>query len=310
MYEEDSLIICQVQEGEGSLRIDRFLSGQEGMPSRSFLQKLIGEGQITLDGKPVKANYQVHPGDRIIIRLPEPEELIVEAQDIPLDIYYEDEDILVINKPKGMVVHPAPGHTDGTLVNAILYHCRERLSGINGVLRPGIVHRIDQDTTGLIVVCKTDFAHHDLAMQFFEHTITRRYQALVYGLFREPEGTVNAPIGRHKTDRKRMAVNPERGKTAVTHYQVLESFEAKRISHIQCRLQTGRTHQIRVHMASIGHPLLGDEVYGNGKNPWHLQGQTLHAGLLGFIHPRSKEYMEFEAPLPDYFQNLLLTLRK
>ena len=238
-----------------------------------------------------------------------PEELNVEPENIPLDILYEDDDLLVVNKPKGMVVHPAAGHSSGTLVNAVLYHCRGQLSGINGVLRPGIVHRIDMDTTGALVICKSDFAHQSLAEQLSVHSITRKYRAIVHGNLKEDEGTVRGAIGRHPTDRKKMAINERNGKPAVTHYRVLERFG--NYTYIECQLETGRTHQIRVHMASIGHPLLGDAVYGPKKCPVkNLQGQTLHAMVLGFIHPRTGAYMEFEAPLPEYFSNLLLQFRK
>ena len=241
--------------------------------------------------------------------LPEPEELNVEPENIPLDILYEDDDLLVVNKPKGMVVHPAAGHSSGTLVNAVLYHCRGNLSGINGVLRPGIVHRIDMDTTGALVICKSDFSHQSLAEQLSVHSITRKYRAIVHGNLKEDEGTVRGAIGRHPTDRKKMAINERNGKPAVTHYRVLERFG--NYTYIECQLETGRTHQIRVHMASIGHPLLGDAVYGPKKCPVkNLQGQTLHAMVLGFIHPRTGAYMEFEAPLPEYFSNLLLQFRK
>mgnify|MGYP002580029925 CR=1 FL=1 len=225
-----------------------------------------------------------------------------------LSVLYEDEDVLVVNKPKGMVVHPSAGHTTGTLVNAIMAHCKENLSGINGVLRPGIVHRIDKDTTGALLVCKNDNAHRDLALQLKEHSIKRRYRAIVAGVIKEEEGTIEGPIGRHPVDRKKMAINYKNGKEAVTHYRVLERFP--NATYVECRLETGRTHQIRVHMTSIGHPLLGDEVYGSGKNPYHLQGQTLHAMILGFVHPSTGEYMEFTAPLPEYFEKLLEKLRK
>ena len=233
----------------------------------------------------------------------------MEPENIPLDILYEDDDLLVVNKPKGMVVHPAAGHSSGTLVNAVLYHCRGNLSGINGVLRPGIVHRIDMDTTGALVICKSDFAHQSLAEQLSVHSITRKYRAIVHGNLKEDEGTVRGAIGRHPTDRKKMAINERNGKPAVTHYRVLERFG--NYTYIECQLETGRTHQIRVHMASIGHPLLGDAVYGPKKCPVkNLQGQTLHAMVLGFIHPRTGAYMEFEAPIPEYFSNLLLQFRK
>ena len=241
--------------------------------------------------------------------MPKAQEPDIEPEDIPLDILYEDSDVLVVNKPKDMVVHPAAGHYSHTLVNAVLYHCRGQLSGINGVLRPGIVHRIDMDTTGALVICKSDFAHQSLAEQLSVHSITRKYRAIVHGNLKEDEGTVRGAIGRHPTDRKKMAINERNGKPAVTHYRVLERFG--NYTYIECQLETGRTHQIRVHMASIGHPLLGDAVYGPKKCPVkNLQGQTLHAMVLGFIHPRTGAYMEFEAPLPEYFSNLLLQFRK
>ena len=240
--------------------------------------------------------------------MPEPEELNVEPENIPLDILYEDDDLLVVNKPKGMVVHPAAGHSSGTLVNAVLYHCRGNFSDINGVLRPGIVHRIDMDTTGALVICKSYFAHQSLAEQLSVHSITRKYLAIVHGNLKEDEGTIEGPIGRHPTDRKKMAINYKNGKDAVTHYKVLERFG--QATYVECRLETGRTHQIRVHMASIGHPLLGDTVYGSSKNPYHLEGQALHAMILGFVHPRTCEYLEFTAPLPEYFVKLLSKLRK
>ena len=231
----------------------------------------------------------------------------IEPEKIPLDILYEDAEVILINKPKDMVVHPAAGHYSGTLVNGLLYHCRESLSGINGVMRPGIVHRIDKDTTGVLIVCKNDQSHNCLAEQLKEHSITRRYRALVHGVIKEEEGTVNAPIGRHPNDRKKMAIVSSGGKEAVTHYRVLERL--KGYTYVECQLETGRTHQIRVHMTSLGHPLLGDEVYGNVKSPFKLQGQTLHAMVLGFRHPSTGAYMEFEAPLPEYFAHVLDVLR-
>ena len=299
--------VLEVLPGEAGERLDLFLAGQFPEHTRSFFQKLLGEGEVLVNGKAVKGGYKLRAGDAVWVRIPEPKELKVEAEDIPLDILYEDEDLLVVNKPKGMVVHPAPGHESGTLVNAVLYHCRGKLSGINGVFRPGIVHRIDQDTTGALVVCKTDLAHQSLAGQLAVHSITRRYRCLAAGRFSEAEGTVDAPIGRHPTDRKRMAVNREHGRRAVTHYRVLEQFRDS--AYLECTLETGRTHQIRVHLSSIGHPILGDAVYGNGKNPYHLQGQALHAQVLGFVHPSTGEYVEFCAPLPEYFAQLLEKLR-
>ena len=239
----------------------------------------------------------------ITFEVPEAVEPEIVAEDIPLDIVYEDHDVILVNKPKGMVVHPAAGHYSGTLVNALMFHCKDDLSGINGVLRPGIVHRIDMDTTGVLIACKNDLAHNSIAEQLKEHSITRRYQAIVHGVLKQDEGTVDAPIGRHPQDRKKMCINQQNGKHAVTHYKVLKRFD--KFTHIECRLETGRTHQIRVHMASLGHPLLGDAVYGPAKSPHKLQGQTLHAGILGFVHPRTGEYMEYSAPLPEYFERLL-----
>ena len=305
--EEESMDFLVHSQEKGN-RIDKYLSVVLPDCSRSFLQKLIEEEQVTVDGKPVKSNYKVRNGDRISVNIPDAVEPEIEAEDIPLDILYEDTDLLVVNKPKGMVVHPCPGHYSGTLVNALMFHCKEDLSGINGVMRPGIVHRIDMNTTGSLMVCKNDTAHNFLAEQLKVHSITRKYVAIVHGNIKEDSGTVNAPIGRHPVDRKKMAVNRKNGKEAVTHYRVLERFG--NFTYIECRLETGRTHQIRVHMSSLGHPLLGDEVYGPSRCPYSwLQGQTLHAQVLGFIHPSTKEYMEFFAPLPDYFSELLRQLR-
>ena len=297
-----------VSDGQSGIRIDRYLSDSNEDLSRSYIQKLLKEQKVTVQGTFVKANYKVQAGDVITVEVPDMTEPDILPEDIPLDILYEDEDVLVVNKPKGMVVHPSAGHTTGTLVNAIMAHCKENLSGINGVLRPGIVHRIDKDTTGALLVCKNDNAHRDLAMQLKVHSIKRRYRAIVAGVIKENEGTIEGPIGRHPVDRKKMAINYKNGKEAVTHYRVLERFP--NATYVECRLETGRTHQIRVHMTSIGHPLLGDEVYGSGKNPYHLQGQTLHAMILGFVHPSTGEYMEFTAPLPEYFEKLLEKLRK
>ena len=297
-----------IEEKDSGIRIDRVLTEKMEEYSRSYLQKLLKEQQVSVNHKPAKANYKVQTGDSVCVMVPELKEPDITAEEIPLDILYEDDYLLVVNKPKGMVVHPSAGHMEGTLVNAVLAHCEGKLSGINGVLRPGIVHRIDRDTTGALLICKDDAAHRDLAEQLKVHNIKRRYRAVVYGNFKEDEGTVEGPIGRHPTDRKKMAINYKNGKDAVTHYRVLERFG--NTTYIECRLETGRTHQIRVHMSSIGHPLLGDEVYGDKKNAYHLQGQALHAMILGFVHPHTGEYMEFEAPLPEYFVKLLDKLRK
>lgn len=294
-------------ESEAGERIDKFLSEELNDRSRSYLQKLIKDKYVKVNDKPVKSSYRLVLGDRLEVTLPELEEPDIVPEDIPLDILYEDMDVIVVNKPKQMVVHPAPGHYKGTLVNALLYHCRDDLSGINGTMRPGIVHRIDMDTTGSLIVCKNDTAHQCLSKQLKEHSINRIYVAIVHGNLKADSGTVNAPIGRHPTERKKMSVHSKNGREAVTHYQVLKRFGE--YTYIQCKLETGRTHQIRVHMASIGHPLLGDRVYGPKKCPYpKLQGQTLHAKTLGFIHPSTGEYMEIEAPLPQYFEELLKKL--
>lgn len=288
-------------------RIDKCIGSYMEDLSRSYIQKVIKDGHVFVNDTVVRANYRVKVDDQVKFVIPDSIEPDIPAQDIPLDILYEDNDILIINKPKDMVVHPAPGHYEGTLVNAIMYHCKDSLSGINGVMRPGIVHRIDKDTTGSIIVCKNDEAHNAIAEQLRTHDITRIYRAVVYGNVKDEQGTVDAPIGRHPGDRKKMAVNEKNGKHAVTHYTVLERFG--QYTYIECRLETGRTHQIRVHMASIGHPLLGDTVYSGRKPPCHLEGQVLHAMTIGFVHPGSGKYVEFEAPLPDYFEKLLDRLR-
>ena len=293
---------------DAGIRIDKYLADQLPDITRSYLQKLLKDGSVQMNGKPVKASAKTAAGAVIELTIPEPEEPEILPEDIPLDILYEDSDVILINKPKDMVVHPAAGHYTGTLVNALMYHCRGELSGINGVLRPGIVHRIDKDTTGVLIVCKNDKAHNALAEQLKEHSIARKYRAIVCGNLKEDEGTVDAPLGRHPQDRKKMAIVRNGGKRAVTHYRVLERFGS--YTYIECRLETGRTHQIRVHLASLGHPLLGDEVYGRAKSPFKLEGQTLHAMVLGFIHPTTGKYMEFEAPLPEYFEKLLDKLRK
>lgn len=289
-------------------RIDKVISDDlaEDSISRSYIQKLIKDGLVLVNDKAVKSNYKVSEGEKILINIPEPETLDLIAEDIPLDIIYEDEDILIINKPKGMVVHPSAGHNSGTLVNACLFHCKDNLSEINGVLRPGIVHRIDMNTTGSLIVCKNNNSHNYIADQLAIHSITRIYRGIVLGVIKEENGRIDAPISRHKTDRKKMAINPD-GKDARTNYKVLKRF--KNYTYVEFSLETGRTHQIRVHMASIGHPLLGDEVYGPSKCPIKgLTGQTLHAMTIGFIHPTSKKYVEFQAPIPEYFQELLKKL--
>jgi 23S rRNA pseudouridine1911/1915/1917 synthase len=265
------------------------------------VQNLVDKGEVSVNGKVVSKNYKLRLNDSINLNVPEPEPLDIIAEDIPLDIVYEDEYLLVVNKPKGMVVHPAPGNYSGTLVNALMYHCKDSLSGINGVIRPGIVHRIDKNTSGLLMVAKTDIAHLGLAEQIKEHSFTREYEAIVVGRLKDSKGTVNAPIGRHPVDRKKMCVTEKNSKEATTHYEVITQFE--RHTHVRCILETGRTHQIRVHMAYIGHPVLGDDVYG--KPYKNLIGQCLHAKKVGFVHPITKEYMEFDSPLPEYFQKAL-----
>lgn len=285
-------------------RADSFLVEKLPALSRSYIQKQIKECNILVNGKKTKAGYKICASDIVRVYEVPAEEPEIKPENIPLDIIYEDNDIIVINKPKQMVVHPAPGHYSGTVVNALLYHCKDSLSGINGILRPGIVHRIDQDTTGAIVACKNDTAHRALAGQLKEHSITRTYHAIVHNHIKEEEGTVATTIGRHPVDRKKMAVNVKGGRDAVTHYRVLDCLD-NRYTYIACNLETGRTHQIRVHMAYIGNPVLGDSLYGPAKCPFKLEGQTLHAKTLGFIHPSTGKYMEFEAPLPDYFKKLL-----
>lgn len=296
----------EVLESQAGIRIDKFLVEELPELSRSYIQKLIKEDEITVNGKKIKSNYKVNADDLVVINQPELKEPDILAEDIPLDILYEDSDLLIVNKPKGMVVHPSAGHYSGTLVNALMHYCKDDLSGINGVMRPGIVHRIDMDTTGSLLVCKNDFAHQNLAEQLKEHSIRRVYHAIVHGVIKDDEGTIDAPIGRHPIDRKKMSINPKNGKEAVTHYKVIQRFP--NYTYIQCQLETGRTHQIRVHMASLHHPLLGDSVYGPAKCPYKLQGQTLHAKILGIEHPRTGEYVEADAPLPEYFVSLLKKL--
>lgn len=297
-----------IVNGENNTRIDRFLADRLDDVSRSYIQKLIKDQQVLVNDTPVKSNYKVSEGDQVKVVIPELTEPDIEAENIPLDILYEDSDILIVNKPKGMVVHPSAGHYSGTLVNALMYYCKDDLSGINGVMRPGIVHRIDMDTTGSLLVCKNDVAHQKLADQLKVHDIKRVYHAIVHGVIKEDEGVVEGPIGRHPIDRKKMSINHKNGKPAVTHYKVLKRFS--NYTYIECQLETGRTHQIRVHMASIRHPLVGDQVYGPAKCPFKLQGQTLHAKILGITHPRTNEYIEVDAPLPEYFVKLLDKLDK
>jgi 23S rRNA pseudouridine1911/1915/1917 synthase len=300
------VIQFHIDEEYDNERIDKVIAVLNEEWSRSKVQQWIKNGLVTVNDRPVKANYKCEAGDVVVIRLPEPEPLHVEPENIPLDIYYEDADVLVVNKPRGMVVHPAPGHMRGTLVNALLAHCTD-LSGINGVLRPGIVHRIDKDTSGLLMVAKNDVAHQSLVDQLVKKTVTRKYKAIVHGVIPHDYGTIDAPIGRDKRDRKKMAVTEENGKEAVTHFRVLERF--RHYTFVECQLETGRTHQIRVHMKYIGYPLAGDPQYGP-KKTLPIDGQALHAGVLGFTHPRTGEYLEFEAPLPPEFEAILQWLRK
>lgn len=294
------------QETAGT-RVDKLLADSMDGFTRSGIQHLLSEGNVTCGAKPITKNYKCREGDEIKVFVPDAKPLDVEAQDIPLDIVYEDEYLLVVNKPKGMVVHPANGNYDGTLVNALMHHCGDSLSGINGVIRPGIVHRIDKDTSGLLIVAKTDTAHIGLAEQIKEHSFTRAYEAVVYGNIKDDEGTICQPIGRNPKDRKKMTVVYTNSKPATTHYKVLQRFG--NFTHIRCVLETGRTHQIRVHMAFIGHPIAGDSVYGPKKVITELNGQCLHAKQIGFVHPITKEYMEFESDLPEYFTKFLTKLK-
>lgn len=292
---------------ESGLRIDRYLADHLDGQSRNSIQKLIEEGLVLVNGNACRASYKLQEKDRIFVSVPDAVLTELRPERIPLDILYEDDQLLIINKPKGMVVHPAPGHSTGTLVNAIMYHCGKELSGINGEIRPGIVHRIDMNTTGSLIVCKTDAAHRFIASQIKEHSVHRVYRAIVYGHLNPTEGTIRTSIGRDPRDRKKMSVGVKNGRQAITHYRELARLK-NNFSYVEFELETGRTHQIRVHMASIGHPILGDQVYGPKKSPYHLDGQTLHAMTIGFVHPTSKRYVEFTAPLPEYFQHLLAIL--
>ena len=295
--------IIHITDDNVGLRIDKVICQAVDGMSRSAVQKVIDDGNVSVGDKVISKNYKARQGDVIKVIIPQARELEITAEDIPLDIRYEDSDLLVVNKPKGMVVHPAAGNYDGTLVNALMHHCKGSLSGINGVIRPGIVHRIDKDTSGLLIVAKNDFAHINLAEQIKVHSFTREYQSVVYGKMKTESGIVDAPIGRHPVDRKKMAVTPKNSKNAVTHYKVINEYDG--FTHLGLRLETGRTHQIRVHMAYIGHPVAGDPVYGPKKVIESLSGQCLHAGLIGFRHPRSNEYIEIKSELPEYFTQFL-----
>jgi 23S rRNA pseudouridine1911/1915/1917 synthase len=303
----EQIFHLQIQSSLAGERLDKAVSELVEDMTRSSVQKLIELGHVTKNGTPLNKSYRVSTDDCIDVAVPEPAPLEVKAESIPLEIMYEDDDLLVVNKPKGMVVHPAAGNHEGTLVNALLAHCGDSLSGINGVIRPGIVHRIDKDTSGLLIVAKNDFAHQKLAAQIKAHTFTRMYEAAVYGSLKESDGTIDAPIGRHPTDRKRMAVTEKNSRNAVTHYHVLAAYDG--FTHVQLKLETGRTHQIRVHMAYIGHPVAGDPVYGPKKVITTLHGQCLHARVIGFIHPRDGRYIEITSDLPDYFTGFLKQLK-
>ncbi len=297
------LLKYEIDEDNEGERIDKFISGLIDSFSRSYLQKLIDSGEVTVNKRPIKSSYKLKLDDLVMVNLPDAVTPDIKAENIPLDILYEDNDVIVVNKPKGMVVHPSAGHYEGTLVNALMYHCKDNLSGINGVLRPGIVHRIDKNTTGSVIVCKNDYSHQKIAEQLKNHSVVRRYHAIVNGIINEDEGTIRTNIGRNPKDRLKMAVVSSGGKDAVTHFKVLKRFDKH--TYIECALETGRTHQIRVHMAHINHPILGDDLYSNVSCPYKLEGQCLHAKILGFIHPVTNEYVETDAMLPEYFKHLL-----
>ena len=305
MSEPVELVLSEREEG---IRLDKVLAERLPDLTRTAIQRLLEEELVLINGKPAAKNRKGRAGDSVALRIPDPEPLCLQAENVPLDVVYEDDDLLVVNKPQGMVVHPAPGNYQGTLVNALLAHCGTSLSGINGVIRPGIVHRIDKDTSGLLMVAKNDFAHQGLARQIKEHSFRREYEAVVAGRMKQESGVVNAPIGRHPIDRKKMAVTEKNSKEAVTYFRVIAEYPG--YTHIRLRLETGRTHQIRVHMAYLGHPVAGDPVYGPRKPDLGLKGQCLHARLIGFVHPRDGRYLEFESPLPDYFARLLTKLEQ
>lgn len=305
MSEPVELVLSEREEG---IRLDKVLAERLPDLTRTAIQRLLEEELVLINGKPAAKNRKGRAGDSVAVRIPDPEPLCLQAENVPLDVVYEDDDLLVVNKPQGMVVHPAPGNYQGTLVNALLAHCGTSLSGINGVIRPGIVHRIDKDTSGLLMVAKNDFAHQGLARQIKEHSFRREYEAVVAGRMKQESGVVNAPIGRHPIDRKKMAVTEKNSKEAVTYFRVIAEYPG--YTHIRLRLETGRTHQIRVHMAYLGHPVAGDPVYGPQKPDLGLKGQCLHARLIGFVHPRDGRYLEFESPLPDYFARLLIKLEQ
>lgn len=298
-----------VSDNDVGIRIDKYISDYLDNYTRSQIQKLIKDGFVYVNNKNVKANYKVRTNDYIVINIKTAETLVIKPENIPIDVIYEDNDIIIINKAKGLVVHPAAGHNSATLVNGLLYHYKDQLSQVNGEMRQGIVHRLDKNTTGALIVCKNDAAHKSIAKQLKEKSVTRKYSAIVYNAFSQEEGIIDAPIGRHPINRKKMAINFDNGRDAITHYKVIENLD-QNFAYVECKLETGRTHQIRVHMSSISHPILGDDIYGPSKSRFKLDGQALHARVVGFVHPFYKKYMEFEAPLPDYFVKLINKLSK